>query len=92
MIVSGQEAGDDFCIPMGSFLLEPPESVTANRSAVDFPHSRHFVYKCSECHHKWDKVSQIDNCTTSGCHDLIESPKKANRKTVSPDIAAVTPK
>ncbi len=86
LMVSGQEP-EDLVIPMGSFLLEPPESVTAKRSGVDFPHSRHFDFNCMECHHKWDKVSQIDNCTVSGCHELLESPKKANKKTVSPDEA-----
>ena len=83
LMVSGQDAGEDLCIPMGSFLLEPPESVTAKRSAVDFPHSRHFDFNCIECHHKWDKESQIDGCTTSGCHDLAETPKKASKKAVS---------
>jgi len=83
LIVSGQDKGDDLCIPMGSILLEPPESVTAKRPAVEFPHSRHFDFNCIECHHKWDKESQIENCTTSGCHDLLETPKKANKKSVS---------
>lgn len=86
LMVSGQEQ-EDLVIPMGSFLLEPPESVTAKRSAVDFPHSRHFDFNCMECHHKWDKVSQIDNCTVSGCHDLLESPKKANKKAISEEEA-----
>lgn len=83
LMVSGQDTGDDLCIPMGSFLIEPPESVTAKRSAVDFPHSKHFDFNCIECHHTWDKQSQIDNCTTSGCHDLLESPKKGNKKATS---------
>ena len=86
LMVSGQEA-DDLVVPMGIILLEPPESVTAKRSAIDFPHSGHFDFNCMECHHKWDKESAIDTCTTSGCHELLESPKKANNQTVSPDEA-----
>jgi hypothetical protein len=75
-IVSGKEAVDDICIPMGSFLLEPPESVTSKRPPVDFPHSQHFDVSCKTCHHTWDYQSAIDTCTTSGCHDLTEAPKK----------------
>ena len=75
-IVSGKEAVDDICIPMGSFLLEPPESVTAKRPPVDFPHSRHFDFSCKTCHHTWNYQGPIDTCMTSGCHDLAEAPKK----------------
>ena len=82
LMVFGQEL-EDLVVPMGSILLEPPESVTAKRTPVDFPHSRHFDFNCKRCHHKWDKESQIEDCTTSGCHDLLESPKKANDKAVS---------
>lgn len=75
-IVSGKEAVDDVCIPMGSINLEPPDSVTAKRPPVDFPHYRHFDFSCKTCHHAWDYQSAIDTCTTSGCHDITEAPKK----------------
>jgi hypothetical protein len=78
LAVSGKEAADEICIPMGSFMLEPPESATAKRPAVDFPHSRHFDYSCKTCHHKWDYESAILTCTTSGCHDAVEPPKKSS--------------
>lgn len=72
-------AGEDeteMCIPMGSFEIAPPDSVDAKRPATIFPHAVHFDYSCNECHHKWDKVSAVQGCTTSGCHDLTESPEK----------------
>ena len=77
-MVSGKEPVDDICIPMGSFALEPPESVTAKISSVEFPHSRHFDFSCKSCHHTWDYQSAIDTCMTSGCHELTESPKKSD--------------
>jgi hypothetical protein len=60
------------CIPIGSFVIAQPESVVKQRAAVDFPHSRHFVYNCKRCHHKWDNTSKIQNCMASGCHKELE--------------------
>ena len=79
-IVSGNEAVDEISVPMGSFLLEPPESVTAKRPSVDFPHSRHFDFSCKMCHHEWDYETSISTCMTSGCHDLLEPPKKSDKE------------
>jgi len=64
------------CIPIGSFVIAPPESVVKQRAAVDFPHSRHFVYNCKRCHHKWDNTSRIQNCMASGCHNQVTAPEK----------------
>ena len=76
--VSGKSSSDDvMCIPMGAITLEPPESVASKKSAVDFPHAKHFVLDCKECHHTWSGSDYIQNCTTSGCHDLTKSPKKS---------------
>jgi len=63
-------------IPMGNFVIGPPKSVNQLRPSVDFPHSQHFSYKCTDCHHKWDGSSNVKTCTTSGCHDQVTAPKK----------------
>jgi len=75
-IVTGDEAADEMCLPMGNILLEPPDSIEDPRSAVEFPHNAHFSYTCVTCHHKWDYESTIEGCMTSGCHDLFEPPSK----------------
>jgi len=64
------------CIPMGNFMIDPPPSVKRVRASVDFPHARHFVYNCNLCHHKWDYVSPVKTCRTSGCHDQFAPTKK----------------
>jgi len=79
LMVSGQDAVNEITVPMGSFLLEPPEGVTARRPSVDFPHSRHFNFSCITCHHKWDFEGPIVGCTTSGCHDAVEPIKKSEK-------------
>jgi len=79
LIVSGQDAVDEICVPMGSFSIEPPEGVTARRPSVEFPHSSHFDYSCKTCHHKWDFEGPIVGCTTSGCHDAVEPIKKSEK-------------
>ncbi|MBW2370026.1 MAG: cytochrome c3 family protein [Deltaproteobacteria bacterium] len=72
--VSGQ-TDEDLCIPMGTIILEPPEGIEQKRSSVDFPHSVHFDYACRKCHHTWSGRQQVQNCTTSGCHDLLKTLK-----------------
>lgn len=72
--VSGQ-TDEELCIPLGSIELEAPDGVDAKRSSVEFPHSVHFSYSCQECHHTWKGDGQVQNCTTSGCHSEIETPK-----------------
>ena len=67
---------NEMCIPMGVITLSPPKSVDAKRSPVEFNHSHHFGIKCNDCHHKWKKDTPIEGCTTSGCHELTESPLK----------------
>ena len=80
-VVAGQitkyEGSDGaLCIPIGSFIIAPPASVEKQRAAVDFPHSRHFMYNCKRCHHKWDNTSKIKNCMTAGCHNQVAAPEK----------------
>lgn len=67
------------CVPLGILVLKPDASVEQKKTAVDFDHSRHFVFDCKTCHHKWDINKQITNCTTSGCHDLLKSPKEPTK-------------
>ena len=62
---------DAIFVPVGRLALAPPVGVTPKRSAVAFPHSRHFGYTCKTCHHKWDGNSQVQSCTASKCHDQL---------------------
>lgn len=73
---------DPLCIPMGSFKIAPPESVNQLRTSVDFPHSKHFSYNCTKCHHKWDGAGKIQTCTASGCHDQVTIPPKPLKNSV----------
>lgn len=86
MEVTGNDAGDndkkdlkEMCVPLGVINLKPDASVKQKKSMVEFDHSRHFLYNCKICHHKWEGKNKIANCTTSGCHDLLKSPKKPTK-------------
>ena len=70
---------DAIFVPVGRLALAPPVGVTPKRSAVSFPHSRHFGYTCKTCHHKWDGNSQVQSCTTSKCHDQLSLPVKSKK-------------
>ena len=87
LIVSGQNDEEKMCIPMGLIPLKPPESVEAKRPPVNFPHSTHFSYKCQTCHHNWETDAPVVSCTTSGCHDLTESPLKSEKDNVTKELA-----
>ena len=76
---TGEENLEVMRVPMGVIVLQPEETVEQKKSPVEFHHSKHFIYECRACHHKWDGKTQITNCTTSGCHDLLESPKKPTK-------------
>ena len=79
MVVTGNEPEEDLCIPLGNLVLEAPEGVDVKRAPVEFPHSQHFGISCMDCHHKWDRGSENLSCSTSGCHDLVEAPKKEEK-------------
>ena len=86
--VGGQETEEEMIVPMGDIVIGPPESVEPKRSAVDFPHSRHFAaVDCRTCHHTWQGTEIIKSCTTSGCHDVAVSPTKSEPGSVNPDLA-----
>lgn len=73
--VFGQDPAEDMCVPMGVITLSAPEGVTAQKSAVEFPHARHFATDCRHCHHTWKGDEKIQGCMTSGCHDQTSAPK-----------------
>lgn len=66
-------ADDEMCVPMGVITLESLAD-DAKRSEVGFQHTVHFDFACQQCHHKWTGKEPIQSCTTSGCHDLAQSP------------------
>jgi hypothetical protein len=74
-VFSGAAPPEDMCVPMGKIVLKAPEGVQAKRSAVDFPHARHFDIACIACHHTWGLTEPIAGCMTSGCHDVTEIAK-----------------
>jgi len=84
---SGEDAGDQMCVPMGIITIEAPEGVEAQRAPVDFPHAVHFGYACQECHHTWQGEEPIVGCQTSGCHDGTVSPQKAADKAEAAELA-----
>jgi hypothetical protein len=51
--------------------LSPPEGMKARKAFVDFSHEKHGAAKidCTTCHHTWDGKSEIQGCSSSGCHD-----------------------
>ena len=70
---------DAIYVPVGRLVIAPPVGVTPKRSAVAFPHSRHFDYTCKTCHHKWNGHSPVQGCTASKCHDQLSLPVKSKK-------------
>lgn len=89
LVVTGSNDAEEMCIPMGTILLEPLEGVEAKRTPVDFHHPTHFGFSCQSCHHKWvDTNKPIEGCSTTGCHDVAEAPKKSETGKIDKDLAA----
>lgn len=74
-------AEEEMCVPMGDITLKPL-TTEPKRSAVVFPHARHFDYNCQQCHHQWTEEAPIRGCTTSGCHDFAQMPKNEEGRPV----------
>jgi hypothetical protein len=85
MVVSGESDDETISVPLGVIHLVPPEDVESKQPSVPFPHGTHFVYTCNTCHHQWEMDAPIETCTTSGCHDGVESPIKAGGGRVDED-------
>ena len=51
---SVDEINETLSVPLGIIVLKPPEQTRPINSLVEFPHSRHFIYDCRRCHHKWE--------------------------------------
>jgi len=81
--VPAEDTMDALYLPVGTLTISPPRGVEPRRSPVAFPHSRHFDYNCKSCHHKWDGHSPVNNCTASGCHDLVSTSKDSKSKIAS---------
>jgi hypothetical protein len=81
------EEVDQLCIPMNTLELKPLAGAEQHRSSVAFPHSAHFGYRCQRCHHTWKGTGEIQNCTTSGCHDQLSTPKNADGKIPASQVA-----
>ncbi|MCG8634678.1 MAG: cytochrome c3 family protein [Desulfobacterales bacterium] len=75
-----EQSDETLSIPLGNLTIEAPEGVDATRGAVEFPHGTHFEFACQSCHHDWDGESEVENCTTSGCHDETEPSGTRNIK------------
>jgi hypothetical protein len=71
---------EELCIPMQTLVLEPLSGVEQHRSSVEFPHATHFNFACQRCHHDWNGKTEIQACTTSGCHDQVKTPKAEGAK------------
>ena len=88
MVVSGESDDENMSVPMGYITLSPPDSVENQKPSVEFPHPVHFDFKCQTCHHKWDKMTPIVGCATSGCHDITKAPTKSERLQDDENLAA----
>jgi hypothetical protein len=49
-----------------------------NNLKVEFNHSTHLDYACTECHHTWDEAGGEDpkSCASPGCHDAMDKRDK----------------
>jgi hypothetical protein len=73
----------ELCVPMGVIVLSAPEKAEPKNAPVNFHHSKHFMYECRKCHHKWEGNTENLSCGTSNCHDLASNPQTEGKKAKS---------
>ena len=79
--VAAEDKGGNLCFPVKTLSLTPPEGVEAKRPPAVFSHAEHaFRHPCAACHHAWEIGEEIQNCSTSGCHDQGSPPEKPARR------------
>lgn len=55
-------------------VLKAPEGAKVTKAPVAFSHQTgHADIDCKTCHHTWDGSSEVQPCSTSGCHDNVKS-------------------
>lgn len=71
--VLGDDTPEELTFPTGTWTLTaPPDSVPEPKlSPVEFPHSLHFAYACTDCHHTWDGNSAVQSCAATDCHENL---------------------
>lgn len=58
--------------PISLTFVRPEGRPTALFAPVQFSHFDHQNVACTTCHHMWDGSSEIQSCSTEGCHsDLV---------------------
>ena len=80
------ENDGELCVPMGVIVLSAPEQTEQKNMPVNFHHSKHFIYECRKCHHKWEGNTANLSCGTSNCHDLSSNPRAEGKK-IKTDMA-----
>ena len=72
-LVLADKDPEQLMLPTGTMTLAaPPDAEREPKlSPVVFPHSLHFAYSCTDCHHAWDKAGPVQSCAAAGCHENL---------------------
>lgn len=70
------------CFALPGLLAQPkaPEPFELKyfpEKLVPFAHDKHAELQCQKCHHVWDGQSEMQRCSTAGCHDVFDSKDKS---------------
>ncbi len=58
--------------PVSFTFIRPEGKPTALFAPVKFNHFDHQTVSCTTCHHTWDGSSEVESCSTDGCHsDMV---------------------
>lgn len=77
-ILIAREPINSIEVPVKDITIKVSSHFKTKKAPVGFSHSTHLPYSCIDCHHNWDRVSPIQGCMTSGCHEtLMPSPPTA---------------
>ena len=90
-LLFAEDTPDTIQVPFGTMTIKAPAHFQTKKSPVHFSHSTHLKFSCNACHHEWDRLSSIQGCTSSGCHErLMPSPPSGKQSSTDEKVISLT--
>ncbi len=89
-LVCADNQADSLDVPIKTIILKAPEPSVAKKSPVLFAHSTHLRFSCTACHHNWDRVSPVQGCSASGCHEQLMPSAPKGKPSQAKEVMSIT--
>lgn len=85
-----EDSSENIQVPVGTMVIKAPAHFQTKKTPVRFSHSTHLKFSCIACHHEWDRLSPIQGCTSSGCHERLKPSPPSGKPSQKKKIISLT--